>query len=132
MTAFVGDAHAARREFEVLSRALSKGTKFRRKVGFKGTSRPSEVIWHAKEEMWSLLVPDYTKNRFWCCFGIENPRDRTDLNIAVEVNPAHEGTNFRVAGAFAKDARGIPIFAITARLVVASQVSARLLSSDTT
>ena len=106
LTAFEGDAHAARREFDVLDRALSEGTKVTTKVGYKGASRPSEVVWHAKVGMWSLLVPDYTKNRFWCCFGIEDPRDKTDLNITVEINPAHEGTNFRVAGAFANDARG--------------------------
>lgn len=56
--------------------------------------------------MWSLLRSNEAQGRFWCCFGIDDPRKAASLDIAVEINPRHKGTDLVVGGAFAKDERG--------------------------
>ena len=98
----------SRKAFDVLRTTLLKGgTQIRRTVGFRGGDVEREVTWHARAGMWSLLASDEAKNRFWCCFGVQNPKDVESLDIAVEINPRLEGTDLRGAGAFARDARGV-------------------------
>ena len=96
------------RAFEQLRYALHKaGRQFTRTVSFRsGHFDEKEVTWHAREHVWSLLDSSEAKNRFWCCFGLQNPKDVRSLGIVVEVNPRLEGTDLRVAGAFARDAQG--------------------------
>ncbi len=92
------DSHAA---FATMSDTLASGSTLRRNLGGQGFSGEWDVTWHPDVGMWSLLDPGDDLNRFWCCFGIEDPAARKDLNIAVEVNPPHSGTDGRIAGAFA-------------------------------
>lgn len=108
LTAFCSsdDSRAA---FKALRAALlENGPQYKHRVGFRGSGNDKEMItWHSKVHMWSLLDPDEARNRFWCCFGVQNPKDVENLNIAVEINPRLEGTDLQVAGAFTKDARGV-------------------------
>ncbi len=87
--------------FETMSESLMDGTRLRRRVGHPGFSGEWDVTWHSDLGVWSLLDPGKDINRFWCCFGTEDASDREALNIAVEVNPPHEGTDGRIGGAFA-------------------------------
>ena len=97
----------ARDAFEVLGTTLAKaGTAMEARVGYRGGFVDAEVTWHRSVQMWSLLIADQVDRRFWCCFGVEDPRKTASLDIAVEINPRHEGTDLLVAGAFAKDERG--------------------------
>ena len=94
--------------FGVLRTTLLRGgARIRRTVGFRGGAVETEVTWHGSAGIWTLLDPDEAKNRFWCCFGVQNPKEVKSLDIAVEVNPRLKGTDLRVAGAFARDVRGI-------------------------
>ena len=98
------DAHEA---FGVLGTTLAKtGTPIKARVGNRGGFIDTEVRWHRAVQMWSLLKPDQAEGRFWCCFGVDNPREAASLDIAVEINPRHRRTDLLVAGAFAKDQRG--------------------------
>ena len=98
------DAHDA---FEILDNTLARtGTPVATRVGFRGGFVDTEVTWHRTVHMWSLLRPEEADRRFWCCFGVGNPRETASLDIAVEINPRHEGTDLLVGGAFAKDERG--------------------------
>lgn len=94
--------------FEALRAALlNDGPQIKRTVGFRGGYVEKMITWHSRVGMWSLLDPDEARNRFWCCFGVQNPKDVENLNITVEINPRLEGTDLQVAGAFTKDARGV-------------------------
>ena len=102
-----GTADNSRDAFDVLRTTLLKGgIQITRTVGYRGGNVEEEVTWHARAGIWSLLA-DRLENRFWCCFGVQNPKDVESLDIAVEINPRLEGTDLRVAGAFARDAHGI-------------------------
>ena len=100
------DSHDA---FDVLRTTLTKtGKAMEARVGYRGGSVATEVVWHRSVRMWSLLEAGRSANgKFWCCFGVEDPRKRGSLDIAVEINPRHEGTDLVVAAAFAKDERGV-------------------------
>lgn len=105
LVAFSNDDNSAE-EFRVLQNTLSKGgTQFKRSVGYQGGNDEEEITWQAKADIWS--VAKESKNRFWCCFGVQNPKDLKSLDIAVEVNPRLRGTDLGVAGAFARDALGM-------------------------
>ena len=91
----------------MLGTTLAKtGTAIEARVGYRGGLVDADVIWYRAVQMWSLLRTDQTEGRFWCCFGIDDPRKVASLDIAVEINPRHEGTDLMVGGAFAKDERG--------------------------
>ncbi len=45
----------------------------------------------------------YSK-RYWNAFGLENPYDKNNLNIACEINMPLRGINFRTAGLWGADA----------------------------
>ena len=100
------DSHDA---FDVLGTTLAKtGTAIGARVGFRGGLVDTEVNWHRSVRMWSLLEADrWAKGNFWCSFGLEDPRKPGSLDITVEINPRHEGTDLVVGGAFAKDERGV-------------------------
>jgi hypothetical protein len=42
--------------------------------------------------------------RYWNVFGLENPHEKNNLNIACEINMPLKGVNFRTAGLWAADA----------------------------
>ena len=94
---------------DVLGATLAKsGTATEARVGYRGGFVDTEVTWDRAVQMWSLLElrDDLVEGRFWCCFGIDDPRSIASLNIVVEINPRHEGTDLVVGGAFAKDESG--------------------------
>lgn len=93
--------------FNTLFQTLSGGKILNRKLGIRGGSSGEwSVTWHPRAQMWSLL--DVGPNRFWFCFGIENPATTEKaLDIAVEVNPPRKGTSGHTGGAFAWDAGGM-------------------------
>lgn len=97
----------SREAFDVLRTTLSKGDiQVTRTVGYRDGNVEREVTWHAKAGIWSLLDDESLENRFWCCFGVQDPQDAKSLDIAVEINPRLEGTDLLVAGAFARDIHG--------------------------
>ena len=103
LAAFTEDDDS-REAFDVLQTTLSKdGIQIERTVGYRGGNDEAKVTWHAKAGIWSLLDAELLETRFWCCFGVQNPQDVKSLDIAVEINPRREGTDLRVAGAFARD-----------------------------
>ena len=94
--------------FKALRAALlDNGPQFKHRVGFRGDNVDETITWHSKVHMWSLLKMNKGSKRFWCGFGVQNPKDVESLDIAVEVNPRLEGTDLQVGGAFTKDARGV-------------------------
>lgn len=107
LTAFCGgdDSKGA---FEALRAALlDNGQKLKHRVGFRGDNVVETITWHSRVHMWSLVKRNKGSKRFWCGFGVQNPKDIESLDIAVEVNPRLKGTDLRVGGAFTKDARGV-------------------------
>ena len=98
----------SREAFGVLRATLLEGgTQIIATVGYQGNNVEAEVTWHEGAGFWSLLDDSLLKNRFWCCFGVQNPKDVRSLDIAVEINPRMNGTDLQVAGAFARDVHGM-------------------------
>ena len=93
--------------FNVLSATLAKsGIATNARIGYRGGIVDAEVSWCHRVQLWSLLRANQAEGRFWCCFGVEDPREAASLDISVEINPRHNGTDLVVGGAFAKDERG--------------------------
>jgi len=90
-----------------MTERLKAGTEaFDRKIGYHGGYIEHTVYWHAGLGFWWLLDPKVANNRYWCCYGIENPEHRDMLSITVETNSPLEGVNRRVGGLFVKDQAG--------------------------
>jgi hypothetical protein len=76
------------------------------KLGHQGGTRVHTVYWRPESNLWAVLEqspPTGPQNRFWNCFGIENPGEKSVLEINVEINPPHEGENRRIEGLFVRD-----------------------------
>jgi hypothetical protein len=92
--------------FSSLERQLCKGAReLRRTVGFRGGNVRGPVYWHEDERFWHLM-DDSETDRFWCCYGAEDPTSTNSLNITVEINPPRESFNRRLRGAFVKEPGG--------------------------
>lgn len=93
------------RAFQEMKRVLrERGKRYWRIVGRRGGHDKVEMIWMKEEGIWSSLKPIGT--RYWCAFGLDNPKRLSHLNIAVEINPPLEGVNLRNGGMFALDDAG--------------------------
>lgn len=103
----ITDARDSRRAFQALAKQFRQGSRrVRRPVGWHGGGGNFTVYWRPQEKIWALLERTYAKNRFWCCFGSENPLRTRGLTISCEINPPHSGINRRTAGVFLTDANG--------------------------
>jgi len=103
------------RAFEAFERAFAAGAALFRNhvVGFPSGSWRVDVHWHGSAGIWGLFVRqprDHQSgkplDRFWICFGVADPNQRSSLSITVEINPPHEGENPRTAGVFLRDELG--------------------------
>lgn len=75
-------------------------------VGFQGGQAESlPLFWHEAAGIWGCIdgLPDDHTTRFWNAFGTQDPRTTGGLSITCEINPAREGVNGRVAGAFGRN-----------------------------
>jgi hypothetical protein len=63
------------------------------------------VYWHPQEGFWVLFDDKPERDRYWICYGSQDPAWHTGLTITVETNPPFRWTNRRTAGAFAVDAQ---------------------------
>jgi len=77
------------------------------KIGYKGGSREEDVSYSKMYNMWFCLGEelegDSGKKRYWNVFGLNEPKEKSNNSIIVEINPPLEGIYRRVAGVFAKD-----------------------------
>lgn len=106
MLVAITDRKKSREAFDLLYSTLvnTRGEKFTRPV----RGRKGEVTWHRDEGIWTLLLPHprlaERTGYFWCGYGLQNPRDNSRLDIDLEINPPHEGSNPRLGGMFVSDA----------------------------
>jgi hypothetical protein len=104
MLAPLTDKADLRAAFNVLARQLKKRAKpLRRHVGWQGGGGHYTLYWRPDLQIWSLLDPKETKNRYWCCFGVGYPSDGQSQSITCEINPPIKGVDRRIAGIFLKD-----------------------------
>ncbi len=106
MLTVITDRKESKAAFKLLKKKLSGGVKFTRTIGTRAGSEEHEIRWHRANNMWTLLTDGNDLDRFWCCYGLENPKDNNAPNITVEINPPHEWKNLRKAGMFARDNQG--------------------------
>jgi hypothetical protein len=107
----VTDHQQSRNAFFAVERSFAHGAQEfpNHSVGWPGGAGRFLVYWRPDLNIWGVFEPKPLKSsgrRFWICFGIENPADRSRLSITVETNPPHEGVDRRVGGAFLEDEQG--------------------------
>ena len=101
------EAAEIRSAYDVLNQRLRDGAEsYRKPVGHAGGTGLFSVYWRPEEKFWSLFDPDVAETRYWCCFGIWNPADKSILDITCEINCPYHGINRRTAGAFVRDVDG--------------------------
>lgn len=100
------------RAFETFRATFSEGAHFfpKHMLGWQSNSGKFDLFWHPNLKVWGVLEPHPPKStgsRFWLCFGNDHPDQHRMLSITVEINPPHEGLNFRLGGAFVQDHNGV-------------------------
>src|SRR5262245_39830592 len=89
----------SRQTFNQLRTIMLRGSQsFERIVGFPGGHIEGAVFWRLREGIWSYFDDTQEHNRFWCCYGIQNPDDQQSLNITIEINPPLQGFDRRIQG----------------------------------
>ena len=79
---------------------LDGATAFKRRIGFKGGSVEVQLYWRAADRFWVHLDPGRLDNRFWCCYGVQDPHSIDGLHITVQINPPLRGFDRKIAGVF--------------------------------
>lgn len=103
----VTERHEIKMAYRKVTERLKAGTQaFDRKIGYHSGYVDHKVHWHSGLGFWWLLNETVASNRWWCCYGIENPERRDMLSITVETNSPFEGVNRRIGGLFVKDQAG--------------------------
>jgi hypothetical protein len=112
------DELAIANAFDKLKGRLAKGTtRLRRTIGFPGGQVPDATIfWHPADAIWVHLDAKRVENRYWCCYGVQNPSVGRSLDIAVEINPPQRGFNRRIAGTFVREVGGRVFLAHSGRV----------------
>src|SRR5437867_1488924 len=96
-----------RSAFETLRGRMTRGTNpYQRTLGYRGGSELATVNWRPQERIWAHYNPSSIPNRYWCCYGVEDPSGRELLEITAEINPPREGVDRRIRGAFVRDLNG--------------------------
>ena len=75
-------------------------------VGHRAATRRYDVSWHSGAGIWGLFEDRDDLDRYWICFGEQDPARHLSLMITVEINPPKAGINRRCAGVFLKDDGG--------------------------
>jgi len=78
------------------------GEKVNNRIGHAGGVTDVVAYWHKEHRFWSYFDDNRCNNRYWCCFGVDNPRLKYDMDITCEVNIPF---NRRIAGALALTSR---------------------------
>jgi len=81
-------------------------TTFDRNIGFHGGSVAGKVHWRREDGYWFYLKYVQSNNRYWCCYGCQDPNVDRNLGITVEMNILREGYSRRLGGALAADEAG--------------------------
>lgn len=111
MLELITDRKKINEAFNLLRSAFNNSRnveRFDRYIRGRGFSDQGEVIWHSNAKIWALLLESYPpnpQNSFWCCYGLEYPKDCAILTPTLEINPPHEGTDLRRGGMFVRDAK---------------------------
>ena len=116
MLTVINNRSESKKAFDLLRQKLSRGKKINRIIGTKDGSAEHDIRWHDDEEIWTLLTEGDSLPRFWCCYGLENPKNKKALNVTVEINPPHEWKNLSTAGMFARDKQGSVYLCHTGRI----------------
>ena len=82
------------------------GRKVKCFIYYQSGGKEGEVTWRPELGIWSYFDPYAEKTRYWCAFGVEEPRLGASLSITCEINMPHEGIDLRIAGVFVRDANG--------------------------
>lgn len=125
------DAVTERRQIEQaydeFSRVIGEGgAPLQRRVGYQGGSVLADLLWFEDLQLWVLLQPERCDNRYWCAYGIDDPRPASMLGITCEINPPKEGINRSCAGLFVRDQGGTSSWHIAAKSVAAAPASENL------
>jgi len=80
------------------------GKPFTRPLGHQGGRGEYAIWWHARAGVWA--TQKRLENRFWTVFGVSDPKGKSQLGIAVEMNCPVRAIDRSVAGVFLEAERG--------------------------
>ena len=109
MLTAITDRKKIREAFDLLCSTFNSSRsveRFERYIRGRGFSEQAQVVWHPDGEIWALLLESHPTNRqnsFWCCYGLEYPKDCSILTPTLEINPPHEGIYLPCGGMFVRD-----------------------------
>ena len=74
--------------FRTLKTTLQADTKIYKdhKLGWPGGSGRFDVHWNRDLGYWCYLDLAKNLNRFWCVYGLDDPKDEQMLSLTVEIN----------------------------------------------
>ena len=70
-------------------------------IGYKGGQDFVKIYWIESLRIWGVF--ERIENRFWNAFGDQEPTDRNNRSIIVEINFPFKDIDSQIAGVFAKD-----------------------------
>ena len=111
--------------FDVMRDRLSyRAEEFKNfKISTPGSNKELDVYWHKHKGVWCSFSYSDEKNKFWNCFGIENPAHHKTLIPTVEINPPIQkeiGVGGNNGGVFLNDRQGNTYVGHTGSISIAS------------
>lgn len=90
--------------FEQLKQHLRRGAKeCELVVGTPAGLSSCTAYWHPREKLWAVLELEGRGNTYWCCYGVDDPAEKSRQAPVMQINPPVHAANWRPAGAFARD-----------------------------
>ena len=100
----ITDGKEIKAAFDLLSRSARRNSRrIVATLGWQGGNRTLPTYWNAELEIWAAFNLNEAKDRYWCCYGTQNPSEKKMVQIACETNPPREGFDRRSAGVFLTD-----------------------------
>ena len=103
----ITDGKKIKAAFDLLSRSARRNSRrIVATLGWQGGNRTLRTYWNAELGIWAVFDLNEAKDRYWCCYGTQNPSEQKMVQIACEINPPREGFDRRSAGVFLTDESG--------------------------
>jgi hypothetical protein len=103
------DIEAAQKQLETVLQSL-KPEDIPVQIGYKGGNVRGKASYLKEHGIWfhfgGAIEGDGGRKRYWNVFGLDKPKEHSNVSIIVEINPPVEGIDRRDSGAFAKDDKG--------------------------
>ncbi len=103
------DIEAAQKQLESILQSLTPED-IPVQIGYKGGNVRGKASYSKGHNIWfhfgGAIEGDDGRERYWNVFGLNKPKENSNVSIVVEINSPVEGIHRSDGGAFAKDDKG--------------------------